>query len=86
MHVDGRRPQGRPKQRWQDTVNNGLRKTGLQPTDANNRQLWRSSPTERAPHQRDKRQDEEREDFEKEKLTFPSHPRTLQGIPLLPGC
>ena len=53
LHVDGRRPQGRPKQRWQDTINNDLKTTGLQPSDANDN-YGDHAATEQTSHQWDK--------------------------------
>ena len=39
--VDGQRPRGRPKQRWQDTINADMKTIHLRPDDAFNRVKWR---------------------------------------------
>jgi len=53
MWKDGRWPQGRPQQRWQDTINNDLKTTGLQPSDANDN-YGDHAATEQTPHHWDK--------------------------------
>ena len=59
LHVDGCQPQGRPKQRWPETINKDLRKTGLQPLMLTTDNYGDHTPTERTLHQRDKHEDEE---------------------------
>jgi hypothetical protein len=41
LEVPGKRPKGRPKQRWADTLHNDLKITGLHPDKANDRDYWR---------------------------------------------
>ena len=41
-HPEGRRPRGRPKQRWLDTIRYDLRTANLTPEDAADRVKWRS--------------------------------------------
>ena len=42
LNPDGRRPQGRPKKRWLDTIKEDMRAVGVKPEDANNRVVWRA--------------------------------------------
>jgi len=41
LEPGGRRPRGRPKKRWMDTIQNDLHATNLTPEDASNRAAWR---------------------------------------------
>jgi hypothetical protein len=41
LEVDGRRPRGRPKQRWRDTINADLKSSNLRHEDAQDRAKWR---------------------------------------------
>ena len=59
MNMDGRRPRGSPKrespkrespkQRWQDTINIGLKISGLKQSAADNRKKWRSHSSRAGP-------------------------------------
>lgn len=41
LDVGGQRPRGRPKQRWQDTINADMKTSNLHPRDALDRAKWR---------------------------------------------
>ncbi|CAD6198523.1 unnamed protein product [Caenorhabditis auriculariae] len=41
LEVDGKRPRGRPKRRWMDTLNEDLKETKLHPDQAADRTKWR---------------------------------------------
>ena len=41
MNVAGRRPRGRPRKTWGDTVAEDLRATGLSRRQAKDREVWR---------------------------------------------
>ena len=49
--MTGRRPRGRPKKTWDETVANDRRLFGLTPNDALNRQLWKRSIRKTSPTQ-----------------------------------
>lgn len=55
VEVDGKRPKGRPKQRWLDTLHNDLKIAGLHPDHATNRAKWRDRSRKADPAPRDKR-------------------------------
>ncbi|MBN3284275.1 PMS1 protein, partial [Polyodon spathula] len=40
--IDGQHPRGRPKQRWQDTINADMKISSLRPNEAQDRAKWRS--------------------------------------------
>lgn len=41
LDVEGKRPRGRPKQRWSDTIAKDLKELAMKPTDALDRLKWR---------------------------------------------
>ncbi|KAK6017636.1 hypothetical protein OSTOST_16839 [Ostertagia ostertagi] len=53
LEVDGKRPRGRPRQRWLDTINEDMKTAQLRSEDALNRTKWRSSIRTTDPTQRD---------------------------------
>uniref|UniRef100_A0A914VIZ3 Uncharacterized protein n=1 Tax=Plectus sambesii TaxID=2011161 RepID=A0A914VIZ3_9BILA len=42
MEVEGKRPRGRPKRRWMDTIRSDMTACGLMEQDTTNRDRWRS--------------------------------------------
>ena len=56
LEVPGKRPKGRPKQRWLDTLHTDLKIAGIHPDQAFNREKWRSCIKRADPAiERDKR-------------------------------
>ncbi|VDP55247.1 unnamed protein product [Heligmosomoides polygyrus] len=51
LEVPGKRPRGRPKQRWLDTLHFDLKMAGVHPDQAFDRENWRPTPEERTRHQ-----------------------------------
>ncbi|EYC21247.1 hypothetical protein Y032_0020g77 [Ancylostoma ceylanicum] len=41
LEVPGKRPRGRPKQRWIDTLHSDLKSAGIHPDQAHDRAKWR---------------------------------------------
>ena len=41
MEVEGRRPAGRPKKTWRETVNADIKQLGIDPEDTNDRDAWK---------------------------------------------
>src|SRR6185295_20331220 len=41
LRVDGRRPRGRPKKRWMDTLKEDMRAASVDPRDTADRAKWR---------------------------------------------
>ena len=41
MEVEGRRPAGRPKKTWRETVNADIKQLGIDTKDTNNREAWK---------------------------------------------
>ncbi|VDP30782.1 unnamed protein product [Heligmosomoides polygyrus] len=41
LKVSGKRPRGRPKQRWSDTLHTDMEVTGVHPDEAQDRERWR---------------------------------------------
>ena len=41
MEVEGKRPRGRPKKTWWETIQSDMKKVGLKTQDAVNRTVWR---------------------------------------------
>ncbi|VDO27761.1 unnamed protein product [Heligmosomoides polygyrus] len=41
LEVSGKRPRGRPKQRWSDTLHMDMKVTGVHPDQAHDRERWR---------------------------------------------
>ncbi|EYC32407.1 hypothetical protein Y032_0003g1555 [Ancylostoma ceylanicum] len=56
FEVSGKRPRGRPKQRWTDTLRNDLKIVSLHPDQAHERSKWRLQSRRADPaSKRDKR-------------------------------
>ncbi|EYC37585.1 hypothetical protein Y032_0778g2286 [Ancylostoma ceylanicum] len=56
LEVPGKRPQGRPKQLWLDTLHTDLKLMGVQPDHAHDRAKWRQEMRKADPAtERDKR-------------------------------
>ncbi|CAD6199417.1 unnamed protein product [Caenorhabditis auriculariae] len=56
LEVDGKRPRGRPKRRWMDTLNEALKATKLHPDQAADRTKWRQRSRKADPAtERDRR-------------------------------
>ncbi|PIO69918.1 hypothetical protein TELCIR_08246 [Teladorsagia circumcincta] len=49
FNVPGKRPRGRPKQRWLDTLHEDLKLAGLHPDQAHNREKWRRNTRKADP-------------------------------------
>ena len=43
MEVEGRRPAGRPKKTWRETVNADIKQLGIDTKDTNNREAWKDA-------------------------------------------
>ncbi|VDO85168.1 unnamed protein product [Heligmosomoides polygyrus] len=56
LEVSGKRPRGRPKQRWPDTLHMDMKVTGIHPDQAHDRERWRHDTRRADPAtKRDKR-------------------------------
>ncbi|VDP14558.1 unnamed protein product [Heligmosomoides polygyrus] len=56
LEVSGKRPRGRPKQRWSDTLHMDMIVTGVHPDEAQDRERWRHDTRRADPAtKRDKR-------------------------------
>uniref|UniRef100_W6NDS5 Endonuclease-reverse transcriptase HmRTE-e01 n=1 Tax=Haemonchus contortus TaxID=6289 RepID=W6NDS5_HAECO len=56
LDVSGKRPRGRPKQRWLDTLHEDLKAVNIHPDQAFNREKWRQHIRKADPaYKRDKR-------------------------------
>ncbi|RCN49909.1 hypothetical protein ANCCAN_03944 [Ancylostoma caninum] len=56
LEVSGKRPKGRPKQRWLDTLHADLKLAGIHPDQARDRAKWRQQTSKADPDtKRDKR-------------------------------
>ena len=49
LHVQGKRPRGRPKRRWLDRINLDIKSVGAEPVDALDRSKWRKICREADP-------------------------------------
>ncbi|EYC12765.1 hypothetical protein Y032_0046g1411 [Ancylostoma ceylanicum] len=49
LDVTGKRPKGRPKQRWMDTLHADLKTVGMHPDQAHDRTKWRQGISKAEP-------------------------------------